>query len=221
MTESAKKVVPWLMENAPDCGDNSCLFGGQGKGGMRTNGGCRCFKDLPTARRVYVERLYTALLAQNGKDNAAQLTAQLQVTDGLLIAAHDEEVQSIRNEATIRAKRLFSAAAPQATALSREQVEALQDDICDVRVMVDAGTLNALCELALRSLSTAQENEALLKRAGLLEALRELIACKDLKERIEAGDVPELLAATAEYERRKVPAWEAARTALSAAENSK
>ena len=28
-----------------DCGDNSCLFGGKGKGGMRTNGGCRCFKD--------------------------------------------------------------------------------------------------------------------------------------------------------------------------------
>ena len=25
-----------------DCGDNSCLFGGRSKGGMRTNGGCRC-----------------------------------------------------------------------------------------------------------------------------------------------------------------------------------
>lgn len=49
----------WLRENAPDCGDNSCLFGGRGKGGMRTNGGCRCFKDLPTAKRIYVERLVT------------------------------------------------------------------------------------------------------------------------------------------------------------------
>lgn len=54
-------LVEWLRENAPDCGDNSCLFGGRGKGGMRTNGGCRCFKDLPTAKRVYVERLYAVL----------------------------------------------------------------------------------------------------------------------------------------------------------------
>lgn len=54
-------LVEWLRENAPDCGDNSCLFGGRGKGGMRTNGGCRCFKDLPTAKRIYVERLYAAL----------------------------------------------------------------------------------------------------------------------------------------------------------------
>lgn len=27
-----------------DCGDNSCLFAGRGKGGMRTNGGCQCYK---------------------------------------------------------------------------------------------------------------------------------------------------------------------------------
>ena len=27
----------------PDCGDNSCMFGGQG--GMRTNGGCRCVQQ--------------------------------------------------------------------------------------------------------------------------------------------------------------------------------
>ena len=55
------EFVKWLRENAPDCGDNSCLFGGHGKGGMRTNGGCRCFKDLPTMKRIYVERLYQAL----------------------------------------------------------------------------------------------------------------------------------------------------------------
>lgn len=34
---------------------------GRDKGGMRTNGGCRCFKDLPTAKRIYVERLFMAL----------------------------------------------------------------------------------------------------------------------------------------------------------------
>lgn len=29
------------LEDAPDCGDNSCRFAVK-KGGMRTNGGCRC-----------------------------------------------------------------------------------------------------------------------------------------------------------------------------------
>ena len=57
----AGKLLGWLRDNAPDCGDNSCLFGGRGKGGMRTNGGCRCFKDLPTGKRIYVERLSTLL----------------------------------------------------------------------------------------------------------------------------------------------------------------
>ena len=29
-----------------DCGDNSCMFAGRGKGGMRTNGGCRCYHNM-------------------------------------------------------------------------------------------------------------------------------------------------------------------------------
>ena len=54
-------LLEWLRMHAPDCGDNSCLFGGRGKGGMRTNGGCRCYKDVrPDMRRVYVERLLSA-----------------------------------------------------------------------------------------------------------------------------------------------------------------
>lgn len=48
-----------MSEEAPDCGDNSCLFGGAGKGGMRTNGGCRCLKDLPATTRRYFQRLYS------------------------------------------------------------------------------------------------------------------------------------------------------------------
>jgi hypothetical protein len=52
----------WLREHTPDCGDTSCLFGGRWtKVGMRTNGGCRCFRDLPAAKRIYVERLFAAL----------------------------------------------------------------------------------------------------------------------------------------------------------------
>lgn len=37
-----------------DCGDNSCLFAWK-KGGMRTNGGCRCLQDLPTELRRDVQ----------------------------------------------------------------------------------------------------------------------------------------------------------------------
>lgn len=57
----SRPLTDWLVANAPDCGDNSCLFGGRGKGGMRTNGGCRCFRDLPTKQRIYIERMQAAL----------------------------------------------------------------------------------------------------------------------------------------------------------------
>ena len=33
-----------------DCGDNSCRFA-QNKGGMRTNGGCRCLKEIDQSVR--------------------------------------------------------------------------------------------------------------------------------------------------------------------------
>ncbi len=43
-----------------DCGDNSCLYQDRSKpGGVRTNGGCRCFRGiLHTDKRMYVERLF-------------------------------------------------------------------------------------------------------------------------------------------------------------------
>ena len=35
------------MDREPGCGDNSCVFSViRNNGGMRTNGGCRCFKNL-------------------------------------------------------------------------------------------------------------------------------------------------------------------------------
>lgn len=35
------------MDFQPGCGDNSCIFGViKTRGGMGTNGGCRCFKNL-------------------------------------------------------------------------------------------------------------------------------------------------------------------------------
>lgn len=35
-----------------DCGDNSCYFA-KDKGGMRTNGGCRCFSNAGFNRSLY------------------------------------------------------------------------------------------------------------------------------------------------------------------------
>jgi hypothetical protein len=59
----------WLTKNAPDCGDNSCMFGGRGKGGMRTNGGCRCLKSAPKqTTRIYFERLYEYYRQQNSRE---------------------------------------------------------------------------------------------------------------------------------------------------------
>ena len=40
-----------------DCGDNSCNYAKK-KGGMRTNGGCRCLQDVdPHMKRVNIERV--------------------------------------------------------------------------------------------------------------------------------------------------------------------
>lgn len=44
------------MRERMDCGDSSCEFEGRGKGGMRTNGGCRCLKDLDGARMLRARR---------------------------------------------------------------------------------------------------------------------------------------------------------------------
>lgn len=48
------------MSDYLDCGDNLCLFAEQ-KGGMRTNGGCRCLSDLRlvyTPLRRKIERTF-------------------------------------------------------------------------------------------------------------------------------------------------------------------
>jgi len=47
----------WLTTTL-DCGDNSCLFRDRTKpGGMRTNGGCSCFDDLPQKKRLFVNKM--------------------------------------------------------------------------------------------------------------------------------------------------------------------
>ncbi len=44
-----------MSDSELDCGDNSCAYAVK-RGGMRTNGGCRCLKDLPVEQRRRVQR---------------------------------------------------------------------------------------------------------------------------------------------------------------------
>jgi hypothetical protein len=50
------------MEREPGCGDNSCVFSPIRKsGGMRTNGGCRCFENLKLNTQILnVMKLFDA-----------------------------------------------------------------------------------------------------------------------------------------------------------------
>lgn len=58
-----KEDYSWLHTTL-DCGDNSCMFRDPNKpSGMRTNGGCRCFRDLDTQRRDFVHRMYRTLVS--------------------------------------------------------------------------------------------------------------------------------------------------------------
>lgn len=44
---------------APDCGDNSCHFRNESPfGGMRTNGGCRCFRTINPSTLRYLKNLH-------------------------------------------------------------------------------------------------------------------------------------------------------------------
>lgn len=56
-----------------DCGDNSCLFATK-KGGMRTNGGCRCFENAGF-RRSQIE------------------SARLMLPELLRLREHNKELQ--------------------------------------------------------------------------------------------------------------------------------
>ena len=48
----------WLFTTL-DCGDNSCYYRDRTKpSGMRTNGGCSCFKDLPQSKRIFVNKMW-------------------------------------------------------------------------------------------------------------------------------------------------------------------
>jgi hypothetical protein len=54
--------LDWLFTTI-DCGDNSCPFQDLSKPrGMRTNGGCRCFNELPAEKKRFVYKMFRHLL---------------------------------------------------------------------------------------------------------------------------------------------------------------
>ena len=60
------------MEREPGCGDASCIFSViRPKGGMRTNGGCRCFKHLELNTEIVGS--YGDLIPYNNKDDLRHL----------------------------------------------------------------------------------------------------------------------------------------------------
>lgn len=73
------------MNQIKDCGDNSCVFKVlHHGGGMRTNGGCRCFKNLmlntsivdamdPTKSHPYNNRDDITLLERTVRKMAAEI----------------------------------------------------------------------------------------------------------------------------------------------------
>lgn len=54
-----KESLQAVLNEHAGCGDYSCVV--VRPTGMVTNGGCRCFKDLPQDRRIKVHRLIHAL----------------------------------------------------------------------------------------------------------------------------------------------------------------
>lgn len=46
-----------------DCGDSSCIFA-TSRSGMRTNGGCRCLRDLPHDMQRDLRRLFLDMSAE-------------------------------------------------------------------------------------------------------------------------------------------------------------
>lgn len=64
--------------NGLDCGDNSCMFA-ERKRGMRTNGGCRCLRELPADRQRDIGRYILDLRAeiQRQRERIVELEARL------------------------------------------------------------------------------------------------------------------------------------------------
>lgn len=45
-----------------DCGSNSCRYRDKTFKRQRTNGMCRCFRDIDANKRIFIERLFSTLV---------------------------------------------------------------------------------------------------------------------------------------------------------------
>lgn len=73
-----------------DCGDNSCIFA-KNKGGMRTNGGCRCFSVHGFDRSVMTSAMKMLPLYLDQKEEITRLKAEREkLVKVIRFYAHEE-----------------------------------------------------------------------------------------------------------------------------------
>lgn len=106
--DSLKNLLPL------DCGDNSCQFAPK-KGGMRTNGGCRCVTDLkPFSKRLAVTRALQALPSllfaaeeRERLSGVVELYRAMKLPNGTMVGAVFDERDALRARlAAVEAEQL-------------------------------------------------------------------------------------------------------------------
>jgi hypothetical protein len=95
--------VPEAEERRMDCGDNSCEFEGRGRGGMRTNGGCYCLKDMDWPKRLaakaYIRRLEAqAALYRGAQAEIDRLREELSMTWGDRALDENDKLRALYRE---------------------------------------------------------------------------------------------------------------------------
>ena len=63
-----------------DCGDHGCYFA-ESKGGMRTNGGCRCFSNAGFSKGMQAASREMLLEVLKLREEVAELKKQLHAVD--------------------------------------------------------------------------------------------------------------------------------------------
>ena len=62
------------MDREIGCGDNSCIFSSlRNNGGMRTNGGCRCFKNLELNTLIVAADMSETTVPYDNREQVAHL----------------------------------------------------------------------------------------------------------------------------------------------------
>lgn len=85
-----------------DCGDNSCMFA-VNKGGMRTNGGCRCFRDAMGHADYRELRYWVQLTNQRHKEELAAAEARGRELERQAVVAYLEQQELAAHKSQERA----------------------------------------------------------------------------------------------------------------------